>query len=308
VPPTDSDSLARRLEILRLPVVTLTRVRYPRARWSDTAGEWEPFPCATGVGPGRELLHLFRGRAGSSGSALVTRSTEGGADFAVSTVLHDVPDGVGHPQPMPGDAVLLTYSSDGTANAGVWDREGRQVAAGDLGTARHTILTTPTGRVWVAYFDEAISGPGPCVLARFGPDLVEEWRYDLYSMPEAIDCYALNVDGETATALDDHRGLTQVADDGWRRLGEVPVNGGGNLILDGDRVVVVGGYGPEYDLLTPLRIDGDGVHRAGPPQRLVFPDGMEFTPNPRTSRGRSLTVVRHKQSPYRLDLADVAFD
>lgn len=207
---TDCDSLARRLEILRLPVVTLSRMRHPRPRRTDVPGEWEASPCATGVGPGDELLQLYRGYSGSSGSALIARSSDG-ADAAVTTVLRDIPDGVGTPQPMPDGAILLTYVTDDGSRAGVWNSEGRQVATGDLGRARRQVLTTPTGRVWVAYFDEAIGGPGPCVLARFGPDLVEQWRYDLHTMPAAIDCYALNVDGETATAYDDDCGLTQVA-------------------------------------------------------------------------------------------------
>ncbi len=68
--------------------------------------------------------------------------------------------------------------------------------------------------------------------------------------------------------------------------------------------MLVGGYGAEYDLLTPLRLDDDDVHVDGSLARLVMPDGMELYRPRYTCRGPALHAVVDRQW-LRLDLEDV---
>jgi hypothetical protein len=43
------------------------------------------------------------------------------------------------------------------------------------------------------------------------------------------------------------------------------------MLVDGERAVLIGGYGADYDLATPVSIDAEAVHAAGGPPRLVLP-------------------------------------
>jgi hypothetical protein len=129
-------------------------------------------------------------------------------------------------------------------------------------------------------------------------------------MPNHTDCYALNVDGEVATTcayMDWH--LMQVEGDSWTDFGEVPAQGAQGLLVDGSqRAVLIGGYEAEYDLLTPVVIDGGAIHRAGPLQRLVLPNGLEISygPGPFQCRGEILHYI-WRYEWFRLNISDVAF-
>jgi hypothetical protein len=164
-------------------------------------------------------------------------------------------------------------------NAEIWSADGQLERSGLIGDAVGHVLTTGSGATWAGYFDEAISGSGPQVhgLARFTSGLEPDWLYPNGELPPVDDCYALNVSGETAYCCpytDFH--LIAVAGGRGRDLGPVPVRGSSRLLTDGDRVVLASGYGPDYDLITPLRITAGGIAPDGPPGRLVLPDGLEI--------------------------------
>jgi hypothetical protein len=120
------------------------------------------------------------------------------------------------------DDWLVRSRNRGGANAEVCTGDRRRERQDDLGDAIEEVLTTPSGAIWVGYFDEAMSG------------------------------------GDQPT---DH--------------GQAPYRGAHALLIDGSFGALVGGYGPEYDLVGPFHIAAQRVDPVGEPLRLVLPDGLE---------------------------------
>jgi hypothetical protein len=153
-----------------------------------------------------------------------------------------------------------------------------------------------SGDIWVGYFDEGAAsgrGLGGHGLVRFGPDLQPRWRYPFNAhLPRIDDCEALNVAGETAYALvyNAHR---LVSVDGTHGIdhGKAPQGGVVAMLIDGDRAVLIGGYGADYDVVTPLHVDAQGVQAVGGQSRLVLPDGMEIRNARWSCRGPELHAV-----------------
>src|SRR5581483_7205667 len=85
-------------------------------------------------------------------------------------------------QPLPGGRILVVgaRARGGVTNATVYDDSGRPVAQGRLGDGIEHVQATPTGRIWVGYFDEGVYGDDPVAhhgIVRFTSDLTPEWTY-----------------------------------------------------------------------------------------------------------------------------------
>ncbi|MFB9855208.1 hypothetical protein ACFFMR_32995 [Micromonospora andamanensis] len=212
-------------------------------------------------------------------------------------------------QPLPDGAILLVDArSRGGPNAEIWSADGTRLRQGHLGDAIENVLTTPSGAIWVGYFDEAMGGAGPQGhgLARFTPDLEPGWVYPHRAdLPPIDDCYALNVAGETAwscayTAFH----LVAVDNDQAIDYGMAPQRGANALLTDGSTGAMIGGYGPEYDLVTPFHIVEDHAVTTGGQCRLVLPDGLEVRERRIYGNGTEMHVFIGR-SWYRVDLAQV---
>src|SRR6266545_2062142 len=142
--------------------------------------------------------------------------------------------------------------------AELWTLDGDLVCQGDFGNALRHVLATTGGAIWVGYFDEALGGSGPQGhgVARFSSGLVPEWLYPIgSSLPPVFDCYALNVVGRDAyvQAYDEFH-LVRVNGDDATDLGRVTRQGANRVLVDDNRAALIGGYGAEYDLITPIRL------------------------------------------------------
>jgi hypothetical protein len=210
-------------------------------------------------------------------------------------------------QPLPEGRVLLAAAraGSGEANAEIWTSSGDLQHRGHLGDAIEDVLTTPSGKVWVSYFDEAMGGSGPegHGLARFNSDLTVDWLYPLNSgLPSISDCYALNVADETGffCPYTDFHILSatgsQVTD--W---GPSPYTFAHCLLRRGENLALIRGYGPEYDVATMVRIDPDDQPRFGAQCRVVLPDGMETHGIRYTARGGELHAFA-RSTWYHTDL------
>jgi hypothetical protein len=222
-------------------------------------------------------------------------------------------------QSMPGGSFLVVGSrvrrgADRTPpNAVLYDAGGRAVAHGLFGDGIEHVLATPSGNVWVGYFDEGIYGNfgwgggagtepiGAAGLVRFASDLTVDWRF---SGEEPIDdCYALNVDGETAWACY-YSGfpLTEVRGDVVRAWGN-GIGGARAIAVHEDRVAFYGGYGDDADRLVVGRIGADAVEveREG---RVVLPGGGPVAGAQVFGRGSTLHLFAGREW-YRLDLAEL---
>jgi hypothetical protein len=301
----DEESRRRRAEVLALPMRPVRRHGYLRAP-GYLAGLRQPL--ATGVGFDGAAWAAWPARDGQPGVLVTSHEGSGppAAQVQVPTSLR-----VSFVQPLPAGRILIVRARIpvGQANAEIWAGDGVLERSGLIGDAIEHVLTTASGAIWAGYFDEAIGGSGPegHGLARFTHGLEPEWLYPHGGdLPPIADCYTLNVAGETAYCCpyaDFH--LITVTGGRARDLGPVPARGATRLLVDGDRAALIGGYGPEYDLITPLRITAGGIKPDGPPSRMVLPDGLEI-PRARSScRGPDLHLITTAGSWYQLSLDDL---
>lgn len=151
-----------------------------------------------------------------------------------------------------------------------------------VGDGIEHVRTTPSGAVWLAYFDEGVygnlgwGGPGAPEpmgwpgLVRTNRELEIDWRYPADRLEPIDDCYALTVSGEDAWAFT-YSGFAITQVHGSRvRSWPTRVDGGNALAVDGERVALVGGYGEDHDRLVLGRLDQDFTVRRR--ARLAMPD------------------------------------
>ncbi|MDI6102798.1 hypothetical protein QLQ12_29675 [Actinoplanes sp. NEAU-A12] len=293
----DGAALARRLALLRLPVLPLQQAGVLRA---TAPGDWSPDPDAVGVGPDGDLLAVWSayGERRRYGRRLV--ATDSGAR---QTVLEAAVRPT-HVQPLPGGRILLVNSRmrGRWPNAQIWTASGVLERSGRLGDAIQHVLTTPAGRIWVGYFDEALFGPGELsqhMLVCYDDQLEATWRYPRTGeLPLIYDCYALNVDGEDAVVcfLGTDMGifhLVSVRAGITTDHGTSPVSGVHGLLVNGVNALLVGGYPPDFDVLTPVMLGTGASASGGELRRLTRPDGREVWHARRFCRGRVLYVFEH---------------
>jgi hypothetical protein len=230
-----------------------------------------------------------------------------------------------HPmvQVLPGGRVLVVaarcrWSPAGPQrNAIIYGPDGETLLAQTVGDGIEHVVTTRTGRVWIGYFDEGVygnfgwggaGGPSPIGapgLVRFTDALQPDWRFPSHTdnpWGPIDDCYAFNVDGETASVCY-YSAFPVVRVEGgtvtwWRN--DV-VSGARALAVSDRRVVLVGGLGPDHDWLVMGELaDGQVRHRGE--YRLVLPDGSPL--QEAAVFGRTLHLVSGA-ARYRLDLDDI---
>jgi hypothetical protein len=301
----DAKSLAERLDALALAVSPLRLHGYLIP--SRTDSRWHRSPLAVGIGPDGFGVAVWADRADAEQKLVTFHS--GQAEPVRSQVVRTTlfPYFV---QPLPGGEVLLVEGrSEPGFGAEVWSSQGELLRTGGLGDAIEHVLTTPEGSIWVGYFDEAMGGNGigSHGLVRFGRDLGVEWVYPRdQGLPQVFDCEALNVDGETANCYS-YTEFHLVTVTGTEALdrGHVPHGGARAIVLNGNRMAVVGGYGSHYDVIAPLLVTSTGIEPAGARRRLVLPNGLEVRDARMTSRGADLHVVIGT-AWYRLGLDELA--
>ncbi|KOX12153.1 hypothetical protein ADK67_47400 [Saccharothrix sp. NRRL B-16348] len=298
----DQASLRRRLEVLQLPVVPLHRHGFVMpAGPAATVRE----PEAVGVGPDGTAYAVWPYRDGSDRKQVTWHV--GGRRRVVGAVDVETDLRVSFVQPLPKDRVLLAdaRAKPGAVNAEVWTSGGELRHRAHIGDAIEELLTTPAGKVWAGYFDEAMGGSGPegHGLARFREDLTVEWLYPRDAgLPSISDCYSLNVEGETAYFCP-YTGFHVLSATGARVTdwGPSPSRSAHHLLRRGADLALLAGWGPEYDVATLLRITRDGVRQEGGRCRVVLPDGMEAHGLRYTGRGDVLHAFL-RSTWYTIDL------
>jgi hypothetical protein len=310
----DEQSRQRRAEVLALPMTPLRLHGY-----LGQPGHHPRGPVAVGVGPDDIAVAAWPPPVGEHG--VVVTSHDGNGLYSKeryrsrvlpSVSVLEVPTSLAvmHIQPLRGGKILVACArSRGTDNAEVWAGNGHPEHAGLIGDAIEHLLTTPCGAIWVGYFEEGIFGTKPAAhgLVRFALDLTTDWAYAQREMPRIDDCYALNVFGETAStcAYSEFHLITVTGDQACDH-GQLPIRGAPWLLIAGERAALIGGYGPEYDLITPLQIKDSGVILHGPQHRLVRPNGLEIPRGHTFCRGPGLHLFPNDSTAwYRLGLDDI---
>ena len=262
---------------LQRPMIPLERAGFLSP--SKTDSDWNRQAEAVGFGPAGEAVAVWSSRT-VEGRRLVTWHSEE-AEPVRSAVLDGAIQAT-YVQPAADGGVLLVAARKPPAmpsNAQRWSAVGELVAEGDFGDAILHVLATDSGDVWVGYFDEAhgSTGPGAHGLVRFGPDLKPVWEYPWDpGLPSVFDCYTLNVVQQVAWTCpytDFH--LISIDADAVLDRGKSPYQGASGLLIDGERGALIGGYGPNYDLVVPFELTPAGLVAKGRMGRVVMPDGLE---------------------------------
>ncbi|MFE2988883.1 hypothetical protein [Streptomyces sp. NPDC059262] len=228
-------------------------------------------------------------------------------------------------QPLPGDRVLVVgararWRPEGAErNAIVYDGDGHVVAEATLGDGISHVFATHTGDIWVGYFDEGVHGnlgwgnpgtPAPISeygLIRFSSDLETQWPFPSHMSDPwgAIsDCYALNIDGDTAWACYYTDFPIVRVRDGVVTCWRNSVAGATALAVKDARVGLLGGYGPHRDRLSVGTLDSEDF-RVTDEYRIVLPDGRPLPKRTQViGRGPDLHVLSGDDR-YRLGLEDI---
>ncbi|WP_328425311.1 hypothetical protein OG470_16690 [Micromonospora sp. NBC_00389] len=328
----------RRAEVAALPEMAVRR------HGVITAGDADDVLVTTSVGPNGEAIALSTSPEGvaaltatttqpgwasfpdpRASEAVTVRVTVHREGVATSVRISDLP--LAHPtvQVLPDGRVLVVAArcrwrpGGPDRNAIIYDGDGRVVAEKTVGDGIEHVRVSRSGHIWMGYFDEGVYGnygwggpesPPPLGapgLVRFSPDLEPDWRYPSHvdePWGAISDCYALNVDGDTAWACY-YTGFPVV------RIQAGTVTGWHNSIARGVRALAVadqtiamyGGYGPNHDVLVIARCDQDQLHKVAE-YRLVLPDGSPMPEATQvTGRGPDLHLIDDGHW-YRLDLDD----
>ncbi|WP_436530670.1 hypothetical protein [Actinoplanes sp. HUAS TT8] len=302
----DQESLRRRLEVLRLPVAPLRRLGTTHR---PDPGRLARDPEAVGVGPDGLAYAVWPHRTEPAGRTVAWyRPGERHPAGSVEITTEIRPTFV---QPLPGGRILLVAARTGRHdpdNAEVWSVDGELLRRAGVGDAAEDVLTTPDGLIWVSYFDEAMGGAGPegHGLARFRDDLSVDWLYPHDAgVPSIFDCYALNVDRETAhfCAYTEFR-ICSVRGSRVTDLGRSPFEYAHFLLVAGPDAALIGRPGADYDVVSLLRLGRDQRITETGRCRLVLPDGLEARDLRMVGRGGQLHAFGRAQW-LGIDLGDL---
>ena len=228
-------------------------------------------------------------------------------------------------QPLPSGRFLIVGARsrlrpDGPdRNAVIYDSAGRVVAQAVLGDGIEHAFATGDGHLWVGYFDEGVYGNfgwgnpggdppiGACGLARFTPSLQLDWRYPSHvDQPWGAisDCYALNVTDTDVWACYYTNWPVVRIRDGTVASWPNAVAGARALAIDGNRVALYGGYGPDQDRLVTGQLAAEGVQVTGE-YRVILPGGQPLPAQTQViGRGACLHFLT-TDSWYQLTIPDI---
>jgi hypothetical protein len=160
-------------------------------------------------------------------------------------------------------------------NARLYAADGAPVGAFAMGGYLTHVQCATDGTIWAGYFDEGVyCGPNedgtPAIsasgVARFDRDGRVLWSFN--DQPETSglfidDCYALALDGATLWCCPYSNFPIIRVDQGvvthWRN----DIAGAKALAVDGDHVLLAGGYKEESSRLALLRLDGGEARQVG---------------------------------------------
>lgn len=213
-----------------------------------------------------------------------------------------------HPmaQPLPDGCIVIAGARcrfrDGEAerNAVVVGPDGTVQSELTLGDGIQDVQTSPGGSIWVSYFDEGVFGNygwgrdersrpvGSSGLVRFGVDGGVQWEFQPPAGHDIIcDCYALNVDGETAWAYYYTDFPLARVEAGRVRAWATGVRGARAVAVAGDRVLFAGGYRGQAGRVLVGRFGDDAVEDLVPIV-IEVPGGQPWTTMAAMGHGSTL--------------------
>ena len=211
--------------------------------------------------------------------------------------------------PLPGFGLFERFA-DGTwlLHSGSWYTvyrpDGTAIRSIILGQRLAQLRCSPDGGIWVGYPDQEIfmgaydfTGAG---IVKFSPESELLWA-NPGSQLEICDSYALTLDGDVAWAcFYDEFPITRIEGGVIRQWGNA-IKGARALAVDGDHVVLAGGYEQCATRLALLRLEGNEAHHL---RDLRFPDAVKGEVTLMQGHGSVLHLV-HDGGWTRIDVAAV---
>jgi hypothetical protein len=154
-------------------------------------------------------------------------------------------------------------------DARLYMADGTPVGAFAIGNYVTHVQCAIDGTIWAGYFDASalkgnttISSAG---IARFDGNGRLMWRFDDQENGSLIvdDCYAMTLDGATLwTCFEPDFSIVRIAQ-GVVRHWWNEISDAGAIGVDGDHVLLAGGYDEHRSRLALLRLDGDDARQVG---------------------------------------------
>jgi len=196
--------------------------------------------------------------------------------------------------------VASTRSREGERNARLYSADGTEQAALVLGDAIAHLYCAPDGTIWAGYFDEGVFG-GPNQdggwpvasggIVQFDRDGAPLWLFNEHvgSDRQVDDCYAMTLAGDDLWAcyysdfpIVRIRGgqVTTWAND---------VGGAKAMAVDGDLILLAGGYSDDADRITLVRLERDSARPVG---TMRFAPQARGVPSLAQGQGKLLHIIR----------------
>lgn len=168
--------------------------------------------------------------------------------------------------------VASSRAAPNESNALLYAADGAPVGTFVIGDGIAHIQCAADGTIWVGYFDEGVfSGPmedgswpiSSSGIARFGPDGRVLWKFNDQERAglSIDDCYALTLDGSTSWCCPYTDFLiVQIERDTVKRWRN-KVAGAKALAVEGDLVLLAGGYRDQSERIALLRLGDDQAHQ-----------------------------------------------
>jgi hypothetical protein len=191
-------------------------------------------------------------------------------------------------------------------NAQVFDATGQPVRSFRLGHGIQHLAVDEPGTIWAGYFDEGIYSGDPLSAAgivRFDEFGRRLWSYEPPAgCDHMAECYALNVGARNvwASYYTDFP-LVLITDTTVRAFPPGPVRGARAVLVHGDELVFVGGYGSPFSLTECCLQDATIVARG--PVVLTDPAGRPVAEFRVVSTRGSRLFVRTADQVLDADLA-----
>jgi hypothetical protein len=218
-------------------------------------------------------------------------------------------------QPLPNAELLLVGARtrsrdepDFNQNAQVFGRDGEFQRSFNPGDGIEDVQATGAGQIWTSYFDEGVFGHG---VGHSGLNCWDSAGQQLYSyeppagLKSICDCYALNVASPEDTWFYYYTEFRLVQLRGGQIAGwwDCPVRGARGFALDGDTLLISGGY-RERDIYHLLELRDDRTMRELAMCAFFNQRGEPLT-GARAALRADQIVLLHENRCYRVDVAEV---
>ena len=269
-------------------------------------------------------VRMPRGRASWPYRAILTWHGGSGADSRGPLWIDDLDLTRPIVQPLPDEGLLVVSArcrlrnGHPEHNAYVYGAHGFVERSGSVGDGIEDVQVSPSGRIWISYFDEGVVGTldwadhpdltpiGQPGLVEFSAMLTPIWRYaPTRGLGFITDCYALNVSDETAWCcyFPDFplvRIEPELGVHGWQN----DLRGVVGVITDGRQFGLVGGYPPYGDRFATAHLLGEKLE-LDQICRLTLPNGDALPDQVQLMSRRHRLIALVGADVYALDLDDV---